>query len=188
VKRARSGTARCYRVLVLAYPRATRRALGAEMVRLVDDRRRLDGEPRRRLWPALLADTLRAAPAQRWEVLVSTRRAQLFAGLVTLGVVAFLSDGLVTALPVLLAVAVAIGVVTRQGRPLAPPAHAGAWRPWALAAAACLLVALGTLAAAGGAELHPAAWVVFFVSVVGGIFCGCTGVLLALRRSAPRHA
>ena len=185
-----TGTQRAYRLLLVAYPRSLRREHGDEMVLLVGDRQRLDGEPVWRLWPSLLTDTAKGAVVTRWENLMSTNRAIVLGLLAAIAVLAALSDGPRTAIPVILATAIAARLVVRSRSPQAAvPASAPTergWRRWLTVGGGLFAFAVLQLVLAGSGEMREWQWPIFFFSLMGGIFALATGaILLASSRRGP---
>jgi hypothetical protein len=174
----RSASAQAFRVLLVAYPRSLRRALGTEMVQLVDDRRTLDHEPLWRLWPSLLLDTARAAVVTRWEDLMSTKRSILLGGLGAVVVLAALSDGPRAAFPLILVLLLAMAIVWRSHQPVVTPDASRSWRRWLVTGGVLLGGALGYVALDGDEELTELEWLFSFGGLMVGVFALLTGVVL----------
>lgn len=170
-------TERAYRLLLRAYPRALRNAHGEEMVSLVEDRAG-DGEPWWRLWPALLSDTARGATSSHWEHLMTTHRAIVLGIIGAVATLAAISDGPLTALPVLIIAAVAIAFVLRWRPPVRDPdAPTHSWRRWGGGGVALLACAVSAMALIDR-EFTEIEWAVVFLTFVAGLFLTATGLAL----------
>jgi hypothetical protein len=136
----------------------------------------------------LLTDTAKGAVVTRWENLMSTNRAIVLGLLATIAVLAALSDGPRTAVPIILAVAIASRLVVRGRAPHAVVATSPTrgWRGWLATGGVLVAVAVGLVISAGDDELLEWQWMVMFGSLLGGIFATITaGILYATARRSP---
>ena len=155
-----------YRFLLRAYPGPVVREHGEEMVQIVRDRRALGGDPWWRLWPWVLADIARSAPAMRWEALMIAHRAPL------VGLVA----GCLAAAFVMFTARIPTGV-SRPHR---------SWARWTVSGVTLLVVAT-TTAVARTADGPEFAWALLMLCGLGGFCAISTGaVLLVDERWARR--
>ena len=178
-------TDRAYRLLLRAYPRSLRAAHGDDMVQLVQDRRQHEGTPGWRLWPWLLADTVRGAVPTRVDHVLGAHRALVLGTLGAFAALAALSDGLPAGVPfVVLALLLGVAVVQRRPAPDVEPRRRSGAR-WAVAGGLLLTVGFGA-AQLIDREATELEWALMFTAVVGGLFATATG--LALLAGARRHA
>lgn len=175
-----------YRFLLRAYPSDVVREHGEEMVQLVRDRRVLGGDPWWRLWPWVLADTARSAPAMRWEALLTAHRAPLVGLVASIAVLAVISDGLRAAAPVLAGCsAAALGMFTAR-LPTGVSSPHRSWARWT-ASGVTLLVVATTTAVSRGTDGPEFSWALLMLSGLGGFCAISTGaVLLVDERWARR--
>jgi hypothetical protein len=172
------GSERVYEVLLTAYPRSFRRAMGPEMVRLVGDRRIHGREPLWLLWPSLLRDTARNALIIRVENLMTTHRALVIGALTTLTILAALSSGPVAALPFLAVLGVLGYAMRRRDRPVVSSTPSHAWRRWLPIGVALFVVSFGYFLTVSDDELSGSQWAFVFFGSLIGLFATSTGVAL----------
>jgi hypothetical protein len=156
---------RLYRVVLLAYPSRFRRGFGAEMVRLLIDRRRHEARSEWRILLEETVDAARAAPRMRWESPVN--RIVILAVVGTAAIAAILVAHLALILLAVLGLA--------------------AWFAWLIAGGAAIAIAIAIPAIDGG-ELSELWWTVMMLTLLGGIGMAITGALLAVSGRAERLA
>lgn len=175
-----------YRFLLRAYPGPVVREHGEEMVQIVRDRRALGGDPWWRLWPWVLADIARSAPAMRWEALMIAHRAPLVGLVASIAVLAVISDGLRAAAPVLAGCLAAAFVMFTARIPTGVSRPHRSWARWTVSGVTLLVVAT-TTAVARTADGPEFAWALLMLCGLGGFCAISTGaVLLVDERWARR--
>jgi hypothetical protein len=175
---------RAYRVLLRAYPAPMRHAYGDEMAALVRDRRELDGEPAWRLWPSLLVDTARAAAPARADDVLGRHRDQIVGAIAAIAILAILSDGLVSSLPLVAVLATVALLVGRWRAPEGQAVRRASWRRWTAIGMVLLAGAAGAMVGVER-ELTEPEWVIAFWALLIGLFALGTG--LATLVSTPRR-
>jgi hypothetical protein len=175
---------RLYRLVLLAYPAQFRRGFGAEMVRLLIDRRRHEAYSEWRILLDETVDAAHAAPRMRWESPMN--RIVILAVVGTVAVAAIL----VAQLALIPLAVLGLAAWFAWGRPLQPIAPAVAsrrWVTWLTTGGMAFAVAIAIPAIDGG-ELNALWWTVMMLTLLGGIGMAITGALLAVNGRAHRLA
>jgi hypothetical protein len=175
---------RLHRLVLFAYPAQFRRDFGAEMARLLIDRRR--HEPCSE-WQVLLQETVdavHAAPRMRWESPMTRIVVLAVVGTVAIAAILVAQLALVPLAVLGLAAWFAWG---RPLQPIAPAAASRRWATWLLAGGVAIAIAIAIPAIDGG-ELNELWWTVMMLTLLGGIGMAITGALLAVSDRAHRVA
>ena len=173
---------RLYRLVLLVYPSQFRRGFGAEMVRLLIDRRRHEARSEWRILLEETVDAAHAAPRMRWESPMN--RIVILAVVGTVAIAAIL----VAQLALIPLAALGLAAWFAWGRPLQPIAPAAAsrrWLTWLIAGGAAIAIAIPAI---DGGELSELWWIVMLLTLLGGIGMAITGALLAASGRAQRLA
>jgi hypothetical protein len=168
----------------LAYPAQFRRDFGAEMMRLLIDRRRHEARSQWRILLQETVDAAHAAPRMRWESPMNR--------IVILAVVGTLAIAAILVAQVALIPLAVLGLAAwfAWGRPLqriAPAAASRRWVTWLIAGGGAIAVAIAIPAIDGG-ELNALWWTIMMLTLLGGIGMASTGALLAVSGRAHRLA
>lgn len=173
-----------YRLVLLAYPSQFRRGFAAEMVRLLNDRRRHEACSQWRILLQETVDAAHAAPRMRWESPMNRIVILAVAG------TAAITAMLVAQLALIPLAVLALAAWFAWGRPLQPIAPAAAsrrWVTWFIAGGVAIAIAIAIPAIDGG-ELSALWWTVMMLTLLGGVGMAITGALLAVSGRAPRLA
>jgi hypothetical protein len=175
---------RVYRLVLFAYPAEFRRGSGAEMVRLLIDRRRHEACSEWRILLDETVDAAHAAPRMRWESPMN--RIVILAVFGTAAIAAIL----VAQLALIPLAVLGLAAWFAWGRPLQPIAPAAAsrrWVTWLITGGVAIAIAIAIPAIDGG-ELNAFWWTVMMLTLLGGIGTALTGALLAVSDRAHRLA
>ena len=175
---------RLYRLVLFAYPSQFRRGFGAEMVRLLNDRRRHEACSQWRILLQETVDAAHAAPRMRWESPMNRVVILAVAGTATIAAI------LVAQLALIPLAVLGLGAWFAWGRPLQPIAPAAAARrgvTWLITGGVAIAIAVAIPAIDGG-ELSAFWWTVMTLALLGGVGMTITGALLAASGRAHRLA
>jgi hypothetical protein len=175
---------RLHRLLLLAYPAQFRRDFGAEMVRLLIDRRRHEARPQWRILLRETVDAAHAAPRMRWESPMNRIVILAVVGTVAIAAILVAQLALIPLAVLGLAAWFAWG---RPLQPIAPAADSRRWVTWLIAGGVAIAIAI-TIPAIDGGELNALWWTVMMLTLLAGIGMAITGALLAASDRAHRLA
>lgn len=181
---------RCYRGLVLLFPRRFRRVYGSEMVQVFRDDLHERGPVR--TWSRALSDLVFSVPVQHVEAAMSqrstSRAAQAGLAAAGLAVLAVLATGryVVIAVPITAIIAVTSLLYWRSRLPYREAVSDASASWWAvLCAGAALLAGIG-LTAAFGPDMDWFPWTLAVFLYLSGWALIITGVVLGLLRLVRR--
>jgi hypothetical protein len=183
---------RCYRLLLLLYPKSFRRGYASQMVQLFRDQRRDQG---RRAWLTTLRDLFTTVPTRNLEAFMSmSPQGRLVAAAIatTVGVVVFAAVGGAYGAIILMLLLAWILTAVLRGRSAIP--SRSLW--WKLVVAGVSVFALAFVVFAPpwpqswrDAVPGDVAWSVGFIAFVTSMVLVATGLLTGLaQRAGQRHA
>lgn len=164
-----------HRVTLLAYPADFRRAYGADIAQLMDDRIRLDGTPGWQLLLREMFDATLSGPRMRWESFMN--RVIILAALGTVALLAALAASPFVIVPIVAVAMVALTVGMRHDAPITATS-ARRWR-YVLAPGVTLVTLGAVLIATADGDLSEPLWATMAISLVAGFALTITGVAMA---------